>query len=274
MATSKKTSETKKTAAKKVSAAKKTEVKDKPVKAEIKPEEKPVVKEVEVAKTEVAKTESKGTGKTVAIVILSGVLIFSIIVFVVLFATGVIKFNGSNDGPIAEKTDDNNDEPKDNDGKVHRKSSDDDDAKKGDTIDNPYAQAKEEDETLVHVGDLEFYLPEEFEAGGKNKDGAYTYNLTDDDGWAQVLVYAEYSSLSPSAYLHNISSSLEVTNRDRWIKGTSWTQAENANCLAFATKLDGKIYAVYFAVKLDSDATDEAMKMIPKTLYMKKIIKE
>jgi hypothetical protein len=49
---------------------------------------------------------------------------------------------------------------------------------------------------------------------------------------------------------------------------------ENANALAYATKLDGKIYAIYYSVKLDSDATGEAMQMIPKTLYMKKVERE
>ena len=53
--------------------------------------------------------------------------------------------------------------------------------------------------------------------------------------------------------------------------GLIWVQGETGNILAYATKLDGKVYAVIYTVKLDSDTTSEAMSMIPKTLYMKRI---
>ena len=248
MATDEKSKNTKKASEKKVAK------KEAPAKVETKPEVKP------------AEASSKGSGQAVAIAILATALVFILLTFTVLLATGVIKF-GSNNAPVAENVDDNGD----SDGSTIKS---DDGAKSGDIIDNPHKQIREQDATLAHVGDLEFYLPEEFEAGGKNKDGAYTYNLTDDDGWAQVLVYAEDTSLSPSAYLNKISSNLDITDRNYKMNGTSWVQAENANALAYATKLGDKVYAVYYAVKLDSDATSRAMQMIPKTLYMKKIIKE
>ena len=57
------------------------------------------------------------------------------------------------------------------------------------------------------------------------------------------------------------------------MNGTTWVQGENATSLAYATELDGTVYAVYYAVKLDSNSTAEAMSMIPKTLYMSKIYK-
>ena len=117
-------------------------------------------------------------------------------------------------------------------------------------------------------------MPSGFKAGGKNSDGAYTYNLTDDDGWAQVVVYAEKSSLSPEKYLLAKSPYLDITDDDYDMNGTEWVQGESGSMLAYATELDGKNYAIIYTVKLDSNATSEAMSMIPKTLYMKKIYKD
>lgn len=214
-------------------------------------------------KTKTKKTEevvTKSNTQTIVITVLATVLACFIIVLAVLLCTGVIKFSSNgNEGnqPVATKPDDDKKIPTD---------VDDDDT----IIDNPYPKVTVKG-NLVEVDDLEFYLPYAFKAGGKNKDGAYAYNLENDDGWAQVLVYAEKSSLSPTRFLNKISSYLDITDEDYEINGTEWVQAENASILAYATKLDGKIYAVYYAVKLDSDTTSEAMQMIPKTLYMKKI---
>ena len=71
-----------------------------------------------------------------------------------------------------------------------------------------------------------------------------------------------------------ISPYLEITDKSYVMNGTNWVVGENGNSLAYATELDGIIYAVYYNVKLDSDDTAEAMQMIPKTLYMKKIYAE
>ena len=258
MADTKKTTKTKATTSKvaEKEVPKMDEIKKEPVKIE----------------TKTSETKSKGSGQTIAIIILAGVLVFTAIVFTVLFATGVIKVNNG-DGPVAEEINDDDDSDDNNRGS-HRRKYNDDNTEKGDIIDNPNTQVKEDNATLVRVGELEFYLPRQFEYGGKNKDGAMTYNLEDDDGWASVSVYSERSSLSPAAYLNKISSYLEVTDSDYKMNGTTWVQAETASSLAYATKLDGKVYAVYYAVKLDSDATAKAMQMIPKTLYMKKIVKE
>lgn len=256
MATTNKTSEKKKEAPKSKEAEKSTPV-----------------------KTEAPKTgSSKSNGQTIAIVILSAVLVFVILIFTVLSLTGVIKFGGGNEPQVAEQQDSDDRDDHKNDGRDSDAEPIDDNVdyspQKGDIISNPNKQVKESNATLVHVGDLEFYLPRQFKYGGKNKDGAMTYNLEDDDGWASVSVYAEKSSLSPARYLNKVSSYLEVTDTDYRMNGTSWVQAETGSTLAYATKLDGKVYAVYYAVKLDSDATSKAMQMIPKTLYMQKIVKE
>lgn len=216
--------------------------------------------------TKQEKTAEKGSGQTIAIIILSAILVFAALTFTVLTLTGVIKFSNSNNDE-ASQTENNIKE--DHGRRRHNDDDDDDDT----LIDNPHARVTAKG-NLVEVDDLEFYLPYAFKAGGKNKDGAYTYNLENDDGWAQVLVYAERSSLSPERFINKISDYLDITDDDYEMNGTEWVQAENANALAYATKLDGKIYAIYYSVKLDSDATGEAMQMIPKTLYMKKVERE
>ena len=200
-------------------------------------------------KTKEEKTAEKGSGQAIAIIILSAILVFAVLTFTVLALTGVIKF-GDNNNSETSQTETNSKE------------------------DHGRRRHHDNDGNLVEVDDLEFYLPYAFKAGGKNKDGAYTYNLENDDGWAQVLVYAERSSLSPERFINKISDYLDITDDDYEMNGTEWVQAENANALAYATKLDGKIYAIYYSVKLDSDATGEAMQMIPKTLYMKKVERE
>ena len=217
--------------------------------------------------TKEEKTAEKGSGQAIAIIILSAILVFAVLTFTVLALTGVIKF-GDNNNSETSQTETNSKE--DHGRRRHHDNDGDDD----DTlIDNPHTRVTAKG-NLVEVDDLEFYLPYAFKAGGKNKDGAYTYNLENDDGWAQVLVYAERSSLSPERFINKISDYLDITDDDYEMNGTEWVQAENANALVYATKLDGKIYAIYYSVKLDSDATGEAMQMIPKTLYMKKVERE
>ena len=259
--------------AKETKSDKKTDTVKKESPSEIKVEKAPEAKKVEPAK--------KINGQAIAIAVLATMLGCIIVVFVALFATGVITFDSNaqnNDTISADNTDQKDEQPDE----------DEDDDKKGgyyhggtesgktsenSIINNYYKQVKE-DGTLAKVGDLEFYLPKQFKAGGKNKDGAFTYNLTNDDGWAQVLVYAERSSLTPAKFLSNrVSAYLDITDSAYKMNGTTWVQAENAYALAYATKLDGKVYAVYYSVKLDSDATSKAMQMIPKTLYMKRIYK-
>ena len=223
--------------------------------------------EKEVAKVEPRDDKSTGssdTGKTVAIAVLATALCCFVITFAVLAATGIIRFGGAESGAPGISTGGGDVVPGNKPEGPQTSSSDDG------IVVNPNPRVKVNG-VLAEVEDLEFYLPDEFEAGGRNQDGAYTFNLTDDDGWAQVVVYVEDTSLSPESYLLKKSPYLDITDDDYEMNGTEWVEAENASMLAYATELDGKVYAVIYSVKLDSDATSEAMSMIPKTLYMKRI---
>ena len=107
---------------------------------------------------------SNSNGKTIAITALATALGCLIIVFAVLLCTGVIKFSSgdeSNDPTTAKQ--------RPNDGGNDNKKTGGNN--KGDIIDNPYPEVTAKDATLAEVGDLKFYLPDEFEAGGKNKEG-------------------------------------------------------------------------------------------------------
>ncbi len=227
----------------------------------VKKEEKEAVK---VESHDVKNSSNGDTGKTVTIAVLATALCCFVITFVVLVATGVIRFGGAESGAPGTIVDGGDVTPGGKTEKPQTSTSDDE------IITNPNQRVKVNG-VLAEVGDLEFYLPDEFEAGGKNQDGAYTFNLTDDDGWAQVVVYAEDTSLSPESYLLKKSPYLDITDDDYEMNGTEWVQGENGSMLAYATELDGKVYAVIYSVKLDSDTTSEAMSMIPKTLYMKRV---
>ena len=233
----------------------------------VKKDEKEVPVEAKPRENGIAK--GGDTGKTVAIAVLATALCCFVITFAVLAATGVIRFGGAESGPSVaggSSAAGGGSTASGSGGAETPQITPSDD----EIIDNPNPRVKVNG-VLAEVEDLEFYLPYEFEAGGKNTDGAYTFNLTDDDGWAQVVVYAEDTSLPPSSYLLKKSPYLEITDDDYEMNGTDWVQAENATMLAYATELDGKVYAVIYSVKLDSDATSEAMSMIPKTLYMKRV---
>lgn len=211
--------------------------------------------------TKTAVATANSNGKTIAIAILATILGCFVLMFVVLALTGVIKFGGTNSN--TENT------------KVTTENGGGDTTGNGTTstnglIENPNKRVAVNG-NLVEIDDLEFYLPKNFKAGDKTSDGAYTYNLVDDDGWAQVLVYAENSSLTSSKFLLEKSPYLDITDTDYEMNGTSWVQGETGSILAYATELDGKNYAVIYTVKLDSNTTSEAMSMIPKTLYMKRI---
>ena len=236
--------------AKKTTKTKKSSAKEKAIKAEA---PKPAA-------------PTTNSNQSVVIAVLVTVIVCIVIVFGVLLATGVIKFGGNTDRDLPM-----NDTTGQTSGDTEKKPGGSTSKK---IIDNPNKKVAVKDSTPVNVKDLEFYLPDDFELGGKNNDGAYTYNLVDDDGWAQVLVYAEKSNLTPEKYLMKVSPYLDITDTNYEMNGTTWVEAENGNALAYATELDGMIYAIYYSVKLDSDETAEAMQMIPKTLYMKRIYAE
>lgn len=210
--------------------------------------------------------EPASNGKTIAIAVLATALGCLVLMFAVLAGTGVISFNGASSGAETGAGTNGTTGTSSTTGDTGSTTADG-------LIDNPHQRVATKG-NLVEVGDLEFYLPKKFEAGGKNSDGAYTYNLVDDDGWAQVLVYAEDSSLAASKFLLEKSPYLDITDTDYEMNGTTWVQGESGSMLAYATKLGGKAYAVIYAVKLDSDTASEAMSMIPKTLYMKRIYQD
>ena len=219
------------------------------------------------------KQENNKNTQSVVIAVLATVIVCAVIIFVVLIATGVIKFGRGESG--SNTTSSNNGGSSTSDS--NSSGSSDGSAKENNgrkLVDNTYPLASVNDAIAAIVGELTFYLPDDFDAGGKNSDGAFTYNLNDDDGWAQVLVYAEESDLSPQDFLLKIGPTLEITDMNYPLNGTTWVQAENGTSLAYATRLEDKIYAVYYVVKLDSDDTAEAMQMIPKTLYMARIYEQ
>ena len=209
--------------------------------------------------------------QSVVIAVLTTVIVCAVIVFVVLIATGVIKFGGGNSGSGTMSG--GSSTSSDSGGSSGSGGSAGESGGRK-LVENTYPLARVNDATAAIVGELTFYLPDDFDAGGKNSDGAFTYNLNDDDGWAQVLVYAEESDLSPQDFLIRIGPTLEITDMNYPMNGTTWVQAENGTSLAYATRLEDKIYAVYYVVKLDSDDTAEAMQMIPKTLYMARIYEQ
>ena len=209
--------------------------------------------------------------QSVVIAVLATVIVCAVIVFVVLIATGVIKFGGGDSG---SNTASGGSSTSSGSGGTDSSSGSAGESSGKKLVENTYPLARVNDATAAIVGELTFYLPDDFDAGGKNSDGAFTYNLNDDDGWAQVLVYAEKSDLSPQDFLMKIGPTLEITDMNYPMNGTTWVEAENGTSLAYATRLEDKIYAVYYVVKLDSDDTAEAMQMIPKTLYMARIYEQ
>ena len=217
------------------------------------------------------KQENNKNTQSVVIAVLATVIVCAVIVFVVLIATGVIKFGGRNSGSGTMSG--GSSTSSDSGGSSGSGGSAGESGGRK-LVENTYPLARVNDATAAIVGELSFYLPDDFDAGGKNSDGAFTYNLNDDDGWAQVLVYAEESDLSPQDFLLKIGPTLEITDMNYPMNGTTWVQAENGTSLAYATRLEDKIYAVYYVVKLDSDDTAEAMQMIPKTLYMARIYEQ
>ncbi|MBQ7202261.1 hypothetical protein IJS18_02645 [Candidatus Saccharibacteria bacterium] len=124
---------------------------------------------------------------------------------------------------------------------------------------------------FFEILNLEFYLPFEFKNVINNKKGVYEIKLQNDEGKAEVVVYVERATMKADKYLKRKDSSLVVTNTDYTINGTTWVEASSTSTLAYATNFGTLIYAIFCNVEMDSAATANAMEMIPKTLYMKKL---
>ncbi len=208
-----------------------------------------------------SETTSSDSGKTIAIAVLS-TLLAVVLIILVLCLTGVIKFGGGDDrqGISGASNYPNSTSTGTNGGR------DSDPEPTGGTTAGGVTCY---DETRAQVMNLEFCLPDDFKEGGKVNDGSYAYNLVDDDGWAEVRVYATKSQQSPTQFISNLSSNLKVTNKNYSVNGTTWVRAEASdNMLAFATKSGDYLYAVLYTIKLDSDDASEAWDMIPKTLTL------
>ena len=165
----------------------------------------------------------------------------------VLIGTGVIKLGGNNEPEVEEETD-------------------------KELVDNPFIRVSANG-NLISIENLEFYLPYSFTKVSSNKSGEHHYVLDEVESQAEVVVYIERSTSDPQKYLKKKDSSLTVTNQSYTVNGFSWLEASSESGLAYVGNFGNEMYAVICKVKMDSSATVEAMKMIPKTLYMKKIYK-
>ena len=158
-----------------------------------------------------------------------------------------------------------------------RDSKTDDDGKtstsSGELVDNPNARVSVKGAQLVEVGDFEVFLPKNFIASKANGNGKYVFNLTDDDGWADVKVYAEKTAADLLSYMQRKDSLLRLTDASYYMNGTSWAEMESGSSIAYGTRLGDMLYVVILNVKLESDATGEAEQMIPKTIRLKRIYK-
>ena len=139
-------------------------------------------------------------------------------------------------------------------------------------VDNPYTRVKRNAQ-FFEILNLEFYLPFEFKNVINNKKGIYEIPLRDDDGKGEVVVYVEKTNMKAEDYIKKLDNNLKITNYSYTVSGTSWVQADNATTLALATNFGSEIYAIVFNVELSSKATENAMEMIPKTVYMKQLYK-
>lgn len=165
----------------------------------------------------------------------------------VLIGTGVIKLWGDDDPGTSEF-----------DGK--------------ELVENPFIRVSANG-NLIEVENLEFYLPYSFTKAESTKSGEYRYVLDNAESQAEVVVYVERSNSTPQNYLKKKINSLSITNQSYSVNGYSWLEASSEDGLAYVAKFGNEMYAVICTVKMDSSTTVEAMKMIPKTLYMKKVYK-
>ena len=237
------------------------------------------VAQTEAVKTEAVKTDApkaakaettpaKNQTQSIVIAVLATAIVFILIIFGVLLATGVIKFG--NDMATDPNHAISNTEPTDNNsyntGNSGKSSTSSKSPSSAGTTENG---AECYNGTRVQVERLEACLPRNFTEGNRANDGAYTYNLTNDDGWAEVHAYFLKTSRTPTQFINYLSSNLKVTNQNYTVNGITWVRAEAGDYMqAFATKSGDYLYAIFYTIKLDSDSTREAWKMIPQTITL------
>ena len=223
---------------------------------------------------EVGKTSQK---QTVIISVLATVLGCVVIFLVIAFATGMIGFNNNGQANnMAGGGADGGDTSADGSGDHGSSGGQADNGSQ--LIDNPNPKVEVKTGNKVSVGNLEFYLPKHFEMGsqaGGGTESETVYNLVNDDGWADVRIYVEKTNKDARDYLLSKNSRFEI-DQDAWvINGWSWSTASAAKggIQAWATNYGDYVYAIILTVKLESDQSNEAAMMIPKTLYFTKIYK-
>ncbi|MBQ6487205.1 hypothetical protein IJI89_02130 [Candidatus Saccharibacteria bacterium] len=193
------------------------------------------------------RTVRSGVSPTnVFFIVIVSLLVVLVAGVAVLVGTGVIKLGGGDEPGTSE-----------DDGK--------------ELVENPYIRVSANG-NLIEVENLEFYLPYAFKNGDKG-NGVYHFILDEVESQAEVIVYVEKSSLTPDKYLKKKDNSLSITNQSYTVNGFSWLEASSEDGLAYVGKFGKEMYAVICKVKMDSSATVDAMRMIPKTLYMKKLYK-
>ena len=223
--------------------------------------------------SEIAKGVSgKGVQKqTIAITVLATVLVCVAAFIGIGLGTGMIKFGGEANTNEANTTDTNTTATATPEASATPVATDD--TGDGKLIKNPNKQVTTNG-TLVKAGALQFYLPKAFTLG-KNSEGEQIYNLTDGDGWADARVYFEKSNKDARDYLLAKNPNLSISSDALVVSGWSWSTANAAKggIRAWATNYGDYVYAVILTVKLDSNETNEAARMIPKTLWFEKIYK-
>ena len=217
-------------------------------------------------------TAGKGVQKqTIAITVLATVLVCVAAFIGIGLGTGMIKFGGEANTNEANTTDTNTTATATPEASATPVATDD--TGDGKLMKNPNKQVTANG-TLVKAGALQFYLPKAFTLG-KNSEGEQIYNLTDGDGWADARVYFEKSNKDARDYLLAKNPNLSISSDALVVSGWSWSTASAAKggIRAWATNYGDYVYAVILTVKLDSNETNEAARMIPKTLWFEKIYK-
>ena len=213
------------------------------------------VEEPKKVEKEAEKPTKNSSTQSIVIAVLITLLVCVVLTVGILLLTGVLKFGETGGRPTEQNNISSNTEPtnKPSDGRA------------GTTPGGVTCYS----DTRAQIYDLEFCLPKNFEEGDRGKDGAWTYNLLNDDGWAEVHAYFMKSSRTPTQFINYLSSNLKVVDQNYTVNGTTWVRAEAGDYMeAFAAQSGDYLYAVFYSIKLDSDTTKEAWKMIPETLVI------
>ena len=171
----------------------------------------------------------------IIIAVLATILVCVGVFLAIAFGTGMVKFSGQNDGDNSAEVSnpDSTDTPSETPAETKKPSATPISmADSGQTYDNPNPKVKINGRK-VSVKGLEFYLPNNFieatKAGGSD-DLAVTYNLTDDDGWADVKIYVKKTGKDARDFLLEKSPKLTFEQDALVMNGWSWSEGCAASC--------------------------------------------